>query len=157
MNKVNRVVHLKKAIFSMFLILIMLIGIVNTVTVQARILEDKPVSYDKQYTAWELPRKIAIIFDNNNSIVARTALEVFISAKMVYTNIHLINVNDHNLTELILDQSYWIKIYFIEGNLEGFMLNGEIVSWNSIASTLLLSKMKSYHIFASGSTNSTVI
>jgi hypothetical protein len=71
----------------------------------------------------------------------------------VYHNTFIIAINDlKDLKDCITDPEYWIKLYFINGSLQGVNIGNEIILWKDIANTLSNSQ-SSYHVFGSGSTD----
>ncbi|MFX0061905.1 MAG: hypothetical protein ACFFC7_06925 [Candidatus Hermodarchaeota archaeon] len=108
---------------------------------------------ERFYPGWDLPQKIAVIYDANDTLLTTTALNVLSSASIVYHNTFLISVTDWNgLHSTIIDENYWIKMYFIKGTIAGVDIGGELVKWQQIADALAIAT-GSYHIFGSGSTD----
>lgn len=108
---------------------------------------------EKGYSGWDLPKKIAIYYDPNCDLLTSTAFNTFTSVSLVYLNTYIIAVtNWKHLQYNIMDREYWIKLYFINGSLQGVNIGEEIVSWKKIADTLSKNQF-SYHIFGSGATN----
>ncbi|MHA2295048.1 MAG: hypothetical protein ACXAEU_10735 [Candidatus Hodarchaeales archaeon] len=142
-------------VLSLFVIVILFVNVIGTISLTSdalsRYKEDLP-SVDEKYRGWDLPRKIAVIFDNNDALLANTALNVFQSASIIYHNVYLIPVSNwKDLKEAIVDPDYWIKLYFINGKIEGVETTEEIINWQVIANCL--KSQVTYHVFGSGATD----
>jgi len=149
----KKIIRYRNIVFSTLIILIILISVASAAARRAEINRTKETPpFDEKYPGFDLPRKIAVIYDNNHSLLINTALNVFTSAGIIYHNIHLIPVNRWKDLQLsILDNKYWIKLYFINGKLDGVLLGGEVIKWKEIAKTV--TNPISFHIFGSGSTD----
>ncbi|MHA2203674.1 MAG: hypothetical protein ACW991_08290, partial [Candidatus Hodarchaeales archaeon] len=143
----------RNIVYSMFSILVIVMSVASVAAKKAemnKIRETPP--FDKKYEGFDLPRKIAVVYDSNHSLLVNTALNVFTSAGIIYHNIHLIPVENWNDLRLImLENSFWIKLYFIEGKLDGVLLGEKIIEWEEIAKTV--EKPTTFHVFGSGATD----
>jgi hypothetical protein len=151
---VKKIIRYRNIVYSMFIILILFVSVASVVAERNEInnIRERQHPFEEKYPGFDLPRKVAVVYDNNHSLLAHTALNVFTSAGIIYHNIHLIPVENWNdLKLVILEKSFWIKLYFIEGKLDGVLLGGDIIKWEEIAEAL--SKPTSFHVFGSGSTD----
>ncbi|MFW9990811.1 MAG: hypothetical protein ACFFD4_02005, partial [Candidatus Odinarchaeota archaeon] len=143
-------------IIALSVIAILATNIVGTVVLSAEALKnynvDNRVPGKGEYSGWDPQRKMAVIFDDNDAILANTALNVFQSASIIYHNIYLIPVSGwKDLEEAMLDYDYWIKLYFIKGKISGIEFADEVITWDTIADTIKTSA--TYHVFGSGATD----
>jgi len=108
---------------------------------------------ETEYIGWDLPRKIGIFYDPNHDLLVSTAFNTFSSAAMIYHNTYILPIESKSdLRTAINDLEYWIKLYFINGTLQGVNIGSDLVAWESI-SRMLSRSQYSYHIFSSGSTD----
>ncbi|UCG03869.1 MAG: hypothetical protein JSW11_07760 [Candidatus Heimdallarchaeota archaeon] len=145
--------HYRNIVYATFIIVVILISVASVAAKRAEMnnIHDTP-PFDEEYPGFDLPRKIAVIYDNNHSILVNTALNVFTSAGIIYHNIHLIPVGNWNDLRLaMLENSFWIKLYFINGKLDGVFLGDNTIKWETIAKTI--EKPLTFHVFGSGSTD----
>lgn len=142
----------KSYIIGIAVITILGINIVSAVALKKENLpEIKPT--DRTYHGWDLPKKIGIFYDLNHDLLTTTALNTFASASAVYHNTFLIGLeNWAELRYAITDKTYLIKLYFINGTLNGVQIGNDITPWEDIAKTLSYDQL-SYHVFGSGSTD----
>ncbi len=149
----SKIPRFRSIVFSAIMIIIILVNVGSVAARKADALPNQPPTFDKTYRGWDLPRKIAIFYDSNHSILTATAFNVLASASMVYHNTYIFTIKDwDDLRSLILDADYWIKLYFINGKIDGVYLGDQIIEWGEIA-RILSSNPSSYHVFGSGSTN----
>lgn len=152
--QIKYVLKYRKIVYSAFIIIIMLMSVASVVARRAEyvtLITSDPG--EDEYPGWDLPRKIVTIYDSNSSLLTSTTLNFFTSAGSVYHNIYLQPVENWNeLKSAIHDEDYWIKVYFIEGKLDGLVFaSGETISWQELANEL--ADPTSFHIIGAGSTD----
>ncbi|MHA2253792.1 MAG: hypothetical protein ACXAD7_25765, partial [Candidatus Kariarchaeaceae archaeon] len=143
----------KSIVFATLIILILVLNI-GSMAAQRAESNPKPTDKtDKEYPGWNFPRKVAFVYDSNNTLLTSTAFNAFTSAGVVYQNTHLVPVRNWLDLKSLLndDDEYWIKLYLLDGMLDGVHLGGEIISWEEIAEAV--SNPTSIHVFGSGSTD----
>ena len=90
MISTNKFRHYRNFIYATFVISIIFISVASTAAKRAEMnkIHDTP-PFDEKYLGFDLPRKIAVIYDKNHSLLTHTALNVFTSAGIIYHNIHM--------------------------------------------------------------------
>ena len=151
--QIKTILRYRKMVYSAFIIIIMLMSVASVVARRAEYAKSITSDpEDDEYPGWDFPRKVVTIYDSNNSLLTSTAFNFFTSAGIVYHNIYLQPVENWNELKLaIQDEDYWIKVYFIEGKLDGLVLNGETISWEELANEL--AEPTSFHVIGAGSTD----
>ncbi|MHA2251646.1 MAG: hypothetical protein ACXAD7_14880, partial [Candidatus Kariarchaeaceae archaeon] len=105
------------------------------------------------YPGWDLERKFAIYYDPNYPLLANIGLQVFDSTSLVYHNTYFIPIQNWTEFENAIEtEEYWIKIYFVQSDLDGITLD-QTRNWTEFASFLLQAESSAHHIIGSGSTN----
>ncbi|MHA2365787.1 MAG: hypothetical protein ACXAC7_17650 [Candidatus Hodarchaeales archaeon] len=116
-------------------------------------LDHRSSSESSNYPGWDLPKKIAIIYDPSDLAITQTAWSVYSSIRIIYHSVELIEVNDFNeLLTLVGENDFIIKSYFLKGELSGFYIDDEIYNWQTFADYLIIDK-STHHIFGAGSTD----
>ncbi|MCY3414469.1 MAG: hypothetical protein INQ03_22670 [Candidatus Heimdallarchaeota archaeon] len=109
------------------------------------------IDQDSNYPGYFLDKKIAIIYTTSNDAIFETAIRVYHSAEMIYHNIEMIEVDTWDELEFYTrSEAYFIKLYFIEGTLDGLKIDG-VHEWKEFAD--LVKYAHGDHILGSGSTN----
>ncbi|MHA2363280.1 MAG: hypothetical protein ACXAC7_04940 [Candidatus Hodarchaeales archaeon] len=148
-------------IFGLFLISIFVIGPVTRAVVglqESEQEEPDPMKYrsretEKGFPSWDLPKKIAVIYDPLNLTLMETAYSVYNSINLLYHSVDFVPVwNFDHLLTLVGEDKYAIKCYFIKGTIAGIELNEEVFDWETFA-TYLQSERMTQHVFGAGSTD----
>jgi hypothetical protein len=146
------------SITAIIIIFIFIIGPVSRAVVaiqEQEMLEKALDSYEEPgiHVGWDLPNKIAIIYDPSDISLTKTALSVFSSVNLIYSNTELLPVTTfRQLLGYIGEDKYHIKSYFIKGTIKGISINEKIHTWDKFANYALLDR-NSHHIFGAGSTD----
>ncbi len=144
---------IKTMIYATIFIFVISLNIAVTPAINVNDNPKRILPSEKHYSGWDLPKKIAIFYDPNHDLLMSTAFNTWHSASIIYHRTYIIPI--HSISDLknaIMDNDYWIKLYFINGSLQGINFGSEVTTWRDIANTLSRARL-AYHIFGSGSTD----
>ncbi|MHA1966208.1 MAG: hypothetical protein ACW964_00275 [Candidatus Hodarchaeales archaeon] len=143
----------KSIVYATFIILILVLNVGSMAARRAESISKPTDIKNKEYPGWHFPRKVAFVYDSNNSLLTSTAFNAFTSAGTVYQNTHLVPVKNWiDLRSILVeDDEYWIKLYLLDGKIDGVHLGGKTIGWEEIAEAV--SNPTTYHVFGSGSTD----